>query len=172
MRPLPDKLLAEWFWTDRWMGSSAFLLPQEARGVYREMLTQAWRRGACLPNDHEAIQRATGTTDAEWSRSWPQIKKYWRVDGECLVNDTQRDVYAEATRRAVFNSTRAKHAASTRWSNAPSNAPRIPPSPSPSPSPDPSLVLGSQRAGVKPPPRPKGRAASSTASKSGHGPGY
>jgi hypothetical protein len=33
------KLLAEWFWIDRWNGSTGFLLPMEARGVYREMLT-------------------------------------------------------------------------------------------------------------------------------------
>src|SRR3954467_10029089 len=66
-----DKLLGEWFWTDRWMGSSAFLLPMEPRGVYREMLTQAWRRGARLPNDHETIRRAIGCTDSEWKRCWP-----------------------------------------------------------------------------------------------------
>lgn len=89
-----DKLLAEWFWTDRWTGSSAFLLPQEARGVYREMLTQAWRRGARLPNDHDAIQRATGTTPEEWARSWPLIERYWRVKKESLVNPTQVRIYA------------------------------------------------------------------------------
>ena len=47
-RPPRDKLLAEWFWTDRWQGSSGFLLPLEARGLYREMLTQAWQRGGRL----------------------------------------------------------------------------------------------------------------------------
>jgi len=57
----------------------------EARGVYREMLTQAWRRGARLPNDHEAIRRAIGATVGEWRRSWPLVKKFWRVDGEGLV---------------------------------------------------------------------------------------
>ena len=40
---MKTNLRAEWFWTDRWMGSSAFLLPMEARGLYREMLTP--RRG-------------------------------------------------------------------------------------------------------------------------------
>lgn len=93
----PDKLLAEWFWTDRWIGSSGFLLPMEARGVYREMLTQAWRRGARLPNDHETIRRAIGATVAEWRRSWPRLVKYWRVDGDALVNDTQLEIYRAAT---------------------------------------------------------------------------
>lgn len=91
-----EKLLAEWFWTDRWTGSSGFLLPMEARGVYREMLTQAWHRGARLPNDHEQIQRAIAATDAEWERAWPKVKRYWRKEGEYLVNDTQVEIYREA----------------------------------------------------------------------------
>lgn len=90
------KLLAEWFWTDRWMGSRGFLLPMEPRGLYREMLTQAWRRGARLPNDYEEIRRAVGCTPAEWRRCWPKIQQHWRVDGDSLVNDTQLEVYAEA----------------------------------------------------------------------------
>ena len=95
-----NKMLAEWFWTDRWMGSSAFLLPIEPRGLYREMLTQAWRRGAKLPNDHEKIRRAVGVTEAEWTRCWPLIARFWRIDGECLINDTQSEVYGDAQARA------------------------------------------------------------------------
>jgi uncharacterized protein YdaU (DUF1376 family) len=91
-----DKLLAEWFWTDRWTGSSAFLLPMEPRGLYREMLTQAWRRGGKLPNDPEAIRRAVGCTPSEWRRCWPKVEPYWRVDGDGLVNETQTDVIADA----------------------------------------------------------------------------
>lgn len=95
-RPARDKLLAEWFWTDRWMGSSGFLLPLEARGLYREMLTQAWHRGGRLPRDHEGIQRACGVTRAEWKRAWPAVSRYWREDGDGLVNDTQLEVLEEA----------------------------------------------------------------------------
>jgi uncharacterized protein YdaU (DUF1376 family) len=93
------KLLAEWFWTDRWIGSSAFLLPLEPRGLYREMLTQAWRRGGKLPNDPEAIRRAVGCTAAEWRRCWPKVSSYWQVDGEFLINQTQSDVIAQAVAR-------------------------------------------------------------------------
>jgi uncharacterized protein YdaU (DUF1376 family) len=99
-----DKLLAEWFWTDRWTGSSAFLLPIAARGLYREMLTQAWRRQCRLPADPVAIQRAVGCTPQEWKRCWPKVEKYWRRDGDALVNDTQLTVWKEASaahRRAV-----------------------------------------------------------------------
>lgn len=93
-----DKLLAEWFWIDRWDGSSAALLNMECQGVYRSMLSQAWRRGARLPNDHAAIRRAIRCSAREWSRTWPKIERYWRVDGDELVNDTQLEVYAEAKR--------------------------------------------------------------------------
>lgn len=110
----PEKLLAEWFWTDRWIGSSAFLLPMEARGVYREMLTQAWRRGAKLPNDHEAIRRAIGATVGEWRRAWPAVKKFWRVDGDALVNDTQLEVYADAQGRAERASKRGLRGAQAK----------------------------------------------------------
>ena len=109
-----DKLLAEWFWTDRWIGSSAFLLPMEARGVYREMLTQAWRRGAKLPNDHEAIRRAIGATVGEWRRSWPLIRRFWQVDGETLVNETQQIVYADAQGRLERSVRRARAGAQAR----------------------------------------------------------
>ncbi len=166
MRPLPDKLLAEWFWTDRWMGSSAFWLPQEARGVYREMLTQAWRRGACLPNDHEAIRRITATTDAEWQRAWPLIDKYWRVDGACLVNDTQQEIYQKSLSiqrvradvgRLGGLSTQAKHRANGKQ-NIKQTVEQTPQAkfnpPSPSPSPSPSLDPISESVSVKSAPKP------------------
>lgn len=91
-----DKLLAEWFWIDRWTGSRAFALAIAHRGLYREMLTQAWRRGAKLPNDHDQIRRMTGVTEKEWKHSWPSVQAFWRVDGQWLVNDTQLEIYAEA----------------------------------------------------------------------------
>jgi uncharacterized protein YdaU (DUF1376 family) len=93
---MSDKLFAEWFWTDRWTGSSAFLLSIEARGLYREMLTQSWRRECRLPADHEAIRRVIGCTTQEWKRCWPKIERYWRRDGEYLVNETQLGIWAEA----------------------------------------------------------------------------
>jgi uncharacterized protein YdaU (DUF1376 family) len=113
-----SKLLAEWFWADRWIGSSGFLLPMEARGVYREMMTQAWRRGARLPNNHEEIRRAIGATVPEWRRCWPLVKKFWRVDGNALVNDTQLEVYAEALEKSEKATARAAAGAAARWSVA------------------------------------------------------
>lgn len=112
-----DKLLAEWFWTDRWMGSSGFLLPMEARGLYREMLTQAWRRGGSLPNDHETIRRATGCTTKEWKRSWHKVETFWVTseDGETIYNETQQGVISDTIAAKNKKSERGKKAATKRW---------------------------------------------------------
>ncbi len=113
-----EKLLAEWFWTDRWIGSSAFLLPLEVRGLYREMLTQAWRRGARLPADPEAVKRAVAATDAEWGRTWPAVAPYWRQTAEgLLVNDTQVEIYGETQARAIRASDKGVKGARSRWGN-------------------------------------------------------
>lgn len=126
MNPV-EKMRAEWFWTDKWTGSSGFLLPMHARGLYREMMTQAWARAAesegaitfpCLPNDHEAIRRACACTEREWKKAWPLVSRYWRADGANLVNDTQLAVYAEALARAMEASDRGRNAAERRWSKA------------------------------------------------------
>ena len=118
----PGKLLAEWFWIDRWMGSSAFGLPIAVRGLYREMLTQAWLRGARLPNDHDQIRRFIGVTKAEWRASWPRVERFWRVEGESIVNDTQIEIYQEAVRRLTVNGRRAQAGAQARWKDSVSNA--------------------------------------------------
>jgi uncharacterized protein YdaU (DUF1376 family) len=109
-----DKLLAEWFWIDRWDGSSAVTLPMEARGLYREMLTQAWRRGAQLPKDPEAIQRLIRCTREEWERCWPKVRQYWKVSGESLVNETQLEVYSDAKAARDAAHEKAKNAAASR----------------------------------------------------------
>lgn len=95
------KLLAEWFWVDRWAGSSARGLPLEARGLYREMLSESWRRGGALPKDPEQIRRIVGASEREWNRSWPLVKRYWidAIGGLEIVNETQLIVYAEARER-------------------------------------------------------------------------
>lgn len=91
-----NKLAAEWFWTDRWTLSRAFHLSLEARGLYREMLSQAWIRGAKLPTDPVAIQRIVGATADEWTRAWPFVEPFWIRRGDALINETQVAIYLEA----------------------------------------------------------------------------
>lgn len=151
MSETQDKMLAEWFWTDRWQGSSGFELPIGPRGLYREMLTQAWRKGGSLPNNEETIRRICGVTEAEWNECWPSVKSFWKAEGDRLVNDTQLEVYAEALTVREGAKKRAK-AASDRAAEirkglrdghrdgpplrttVTDSAKTTPPSPSPSPS--------------------------------------
>jgi uncharacterized protein YdaU (DUF1376 family) len=93
-------MTGEFFYVDRWLASSAFALPIEVRGLYREMLSRAWLNGAKLPNNHEAIQRLIGASAAEWRRCWPLVAKYWRIDGADMVNDVQRQIYAASLARS------------------------------------------------------------------------
>jgi uncharacterized protein YdaU (DUF1376 family) len=114
MKPDPTINL-EAFWTDRWLGSRAFFLPVEARGLYREMLTAAWRHGAELPTDHAQIRRLTMTTEAERDRCWPRIAHYWHVVGDKLVNFQQQRIYREAQARFAKASAAGQTAARRRW---------------------------------------------------------
>jgi uncharacterized protein YdaU (DUF1376 family) len=93
-----------------------------ARGLYRELLTQAWRRGASLPANIEDLQKICAVTPKEWRQAWPLVEPFWRLDGDRLVNDTQLEVYAEAERRSAFFKSRASRAARARWNGASSNA--------------------------------------------------
>lgn len=123
------------------MGSRGFALPLHARGLYREMLTQAWRRGAKLPNDYDMIRRCCGVTGREWKQSWSLVQPFWRVDGDAIVNDTQQEVYAEALRLSANASRRglagARARLQQRASNAQAPGQALPESKPPSPSPSP-----------------------------------
>lgn len=88
MAPKVDKLLAEWFWTDRWDGSSAVGLPIAARGLYREMLTQWCRLGGRLPSNLSEVQSLVRVTDAEWADTWPAVRTFWlEIDGSLYPVD-------------------------------------------------------------------------------------
>ena len=108
------RLLAEWFWTDRWTRSSAFYLPPAPKGIYREMLTQAWARGATLPADLALVQRIIGVTRDEWDQAWPLIERYWKRDGVVLANETQLQIYLDAAARAEKASQHGRRAAQAR----------------------------------------------------------
>lgn len=107
-RRASDKLFAEWFWTDRWTNSRGHTMEMEARGLYREMLTQAWKRGAQLPNNAEEIRLMCACNLKVWKRCWPAVEPFWVVDGDILINLTQVQVYAEARAAADASFLRAQ----------------------------------------------------------------
>lgn len=96
------KMMGALIWVDRWLMSSASVLPGEPRGLYLEMLLMAWVRGAKLPNDPEKIRLLCRFTVEEWLRSWPVVQPYWQVEGETLYNATQREQYEQASRHRVY----------------------------------------------------------------------
>jgi uncharacterized protein YdaU (DUF1376 family) len=115
---LDERLRHENFDGLRWITSSASRISLAGRGLYREMLTAAWLRGARLPNDHDAIRVIVNVTVKEWRAAWPLVERYWRHDGDYLVNDTQVEIYAQTVGRLQRRSKAGKDAADARWKNA------------------------------------------------------
>jgi uncharacterized protein YdaU (DUF1376 family) len=116
-RKRTSTLNGELFWVDRWNNSTGALLPLEARGLYREMLSQAWVRGARLPSNPQAIKLACRATDEEWERCWPLVSPHWRDVGGYLVNDTQLEVYARSSQIHLQNAEAGRKGMANRWAN-------------------------------------------------------
>ena len=142
---MSEKLRAEWFWTDRWFGSSAMLLPLEAKGLYREMLTRAWSLGAKLPAEAKLIKKVVLIEDDEWDRCWPLVEPYWETseDGKHIYNQTQQEVMSASTslseKRAKAGRKGGRRSGEVRRGEAKGSKTAKqtnPPSPSPSPSKD------------------------------------
>ncbi len=96
---MSEKLHAEWFWCGQWFASSAMLLPLEAKGLYREMLTRAWSLGGKLPSEAKSIQKLVMVSSEEWARTWPLVRRFWKTtpDGAWIYNETQQDVMKVST---------------------------------------------------------------------------
>jgi hypothetical protein len=88
------KLMALYWWIDRWRDSEAFkTLPLEAQGLHRELVTQVLRRGGSLPNDTGILQRATGAMPDEWRRAWPKVRKFWTVTDDAITPGPELRLY-------------------------------------------------------------------------------
>jgi uncharacterized protein YdaU (DUF1376 family) len=112
---LAQTINLECFWTDRWRASRAFLLPLEPRGLYRELLTAAWSKGAELPTDPAQIRSLVVVTEEEWDRTWAHIAPYWQEINGRLVNPQQQQIYHDAQARLARASAAGRQAAFRRW---------------------------------------------------------
>jgi uncharacterized protein YdaU (DUF1376 family) len=111
-----EKLRGEMLWVDAYLSSDAQLLPLEARGLHREMRTQAWVRGGHLPDAPEILRRLTGATLEEWARSWPLVEPLWeRDEGGRLFCREALESLEDARRRKRRRSESARRAARKRW---------------------------------------------------------
>lgn len=145
-----DILPGELRYTSNWRGSPLQMLPLAARGLYSEMLTQAWSNRARLAQtDEEEIMRLVRATPAEWESAWPRIRHYWAkatdpaTGAEILVNRKQLEVYVGAlrSREVTLARNRKANLASVesrkraKEATAPSAAPQAPTVQKPKPGP-------------------------------------
>lgn len=114
---LKDPLPGELRYTSNWRGSPLQMLPLAARGLYSEMLTQAWATRARLAQtDEDEIMRLIRATPAEWEGGWPRIRHYWATatdpttGAEVLVNKKQLEVYLGALMARTVTITRNRAA--------------------------------------------------------------
>ena len=64
------KVLALYWWIDRWRKSTAYTdMSLEQQGAYRNLLDEAALRGGALPFDDKAIAKASGD-----ATRWPKLR--------------------------------------------------------------------------------------------------
>lgn len=112
-----DFLPGELRYTSNWRGSPLQMLPLGSRGLYSEMLTQAWAtRGRLEMTAEDEIMRLVRAMPEEWAVAWPRIRHYWsavadpETGAEVLVNRKQLEVYLGALKAREVTLTRNKKA--------------------------------------------------------------
>jgi len=112
-----DFLPGELRYTSNWRGSPLQMLPLGARGLYSEMLTQAWAtRGRLEMTSEDEIMRLVRAMPEEWALAWPRIRHYWvaivdpATGAEVLANRKQLEVYLGALKAREVTLTRNKKA--------------------------------------------------------------
>ena len=112
--PLPDEYRA----TSDWCGCKLQTAPLAARGLYSEMLTQAWAARGRLPvTEEDEIMRLVRAIPEEWALAWPKVRNCFvaatdpRTGAGVLVNRRQLKVYLDALRSREATLTRNRNAA-------------------------------------------------------------
>jgi len=98
--PGPAKMVALYWWIDRWRKSTAYTdMTIEEQGAYRNLLDEAWLRGGTLPKDMHILSKACGDP-----RRWPAVKRavlrHFRTVKGTLVNDTLVEIHRQSQRRS------------------------------------------------------------------------
>lgn len=136
------RLLALYWWIDRWRKSSAFMdMTLEEQGAYRNLLDEAHLRGGPLPNDERILAKACGDATA-WPRVRVSVMARFELQLDGWHNLTLDKILSESVRRAVNQAnyrTRKNNGHSNEAGNGSNNKRHNKPA-SPSPSPSPSLV--------------------------------
>jgi uncharacterized protein YdaU (DUF1376 family) len=64
----------------------------EQHGAYLLLLMAMWSAGGSLPNDDGKLARSIGASRKQWLRIWPEIHRYFLVDGDSI---TQKRLLSE-----------------------------------------------------------------------------
>lgn len=94
------KMLALWWWIDRWRKSTAYTdMTVEEQGAYRNLIDEATLRDGLLPNDERVLAKACGDPRI-WRRVRAVVLRYFTVTPEGLRNDTLEEVLHQSRLRA------------------------------------------------------------------------
>lgn len=95
------KLRGLWWWTDRWLRSTAFTdMNLEQQGAYRNLLDAACLRDGLLPADDYALAKMCGDALA-WDRVRDVVLRWFTLTEDGYRNETLDAVMAESQRRAA-----------------------------------------------------------------------
>lgn len=79
-------------WCRRLMASTTWQnLDAAGRGVYLELIMEAFVRDEPLPKDEDELRLMARATEDEWSRAWPIIKRKFKETEGGLVNSVVED---------------------------------------------------------------------------------
>lgn len=97
-----------WWWVDRWRKSTAYTdMTLAEQGAYRNLLDELWLREGAIPNNERTLARACGDP-LEWPSVREVVLSRFKLTAEGWVNDTQREVMAEAARRRELQRAKGK----------------------------------------------------------------
>jgi uncharacterized protein YdaU (DUF1376 family) len=123
-----SKLAMMPWWPADFIASSRCMSLAE-RGAFRDLLDAQWINGG-LPNDPVLLARTLGVAEGEFRALWPAFREHFVKDPnnpKRLINERLERERAHSIEMRTNASAKAKHAADTRWTNAPRNAPSIMP---------------------------------------------
>jgi hypothetical protein len=98
LEPLP---YYKWWWLDWRANRRVQRMSWQARGLYRELLDEQWKKGS-IPSDPQGLAEVCGCTVAEMGRYWLEIAPCFkaREDGR-LVNSKMENQRTDTDAKRV-----------------------------------------------------------------------
>jgi len=102
------------WWIDRWRKSTAFLsMTAEEQGIYRNLLDGIWLFEGAIPD--ASLFAIAGANATAWERSWPTVKKWFRLTEQGWVNDTALEMMQKTRHLQRARGVAGKKGAEARW---------------------------------------------------------